>query len=617
MTLNDNFLTYLEKHIPNFSKLKKKGSIVFTCPNSQNHKIPSKAPTCTAINGSDKYYCLQCSWKGTFIDAVKIIEPEKRLDSEDKIMAYLLQSEKIEPYPELEVYEKYKWSLVPVAPNGKNPIENDWTNKTHLDKIEWINWLEKKTNIGVRTGEVSGITVIDVDLKVEPNGEFDEIYKELMDSKTLTQNTPHGRHFVFHYDKDIPQVVKLGGMTIDTRNDGGQILIAPSKINQLCYHWVDSNIDIKIIPENIKAKVLELLKVEKVDNSKVSEEMTQISEEVKAIGEGGRNGMLTSIGGLLINKLSPEQTELVLSIMNQKFMNPPLPSAEVKAMLGSLSGYKETEEQTQEKMIYECFTLVQTDVSAKDIMEHTGLKRAIVDKYLSKFFKEGKAVRRGRGRYDLKSKVEWTNEAQNPIKEYPYKIPYFNDIAYFQDSDIILIGAPQGKGKTHIAMNIIRQMKIQGITPYYISLESGSRHEKIAEQLQLIPKDYYVSKESIDNPLQIEIEPNAFTIIDWLYTGEDFAATLTIFKHLNDEMKKKKGILVVFTQLKENYDYFAVNLIKSFPSLAARYIRDDDTGLIGHFQADKIRDPKGHYSTATVNCKFDFDTKELVKQEIV
>jgi len=102
-----------------------------------------------------------------------------------------------------------------------------------------------------------------------------------------------------------------------------------------------------------------------------------------------------------------------------------------------------------------------------------------------------------------------------------------------------------------------------------------------------------------------------------LYTGEDFAQTQAIFKYLSDEMRRKGGILVVFTQLKEDYNYFAVNLIKSFASFASRYMYDDTTGVIGHFEIDKIRDSKGHYQNARVDCSFDFSNKILTKKEII
>jgi hypothetical protein len=621
MINNEQFIEYLKSKIVGFEKTSKKGQILFTCPNVNQHKYKGNTPTMTPISGSDKFYCLQCGFKGTIYDCIRILEVDKKSFSDGQIMEYLANTMKIDNYPELNEYKKYGWSLLPIAKNGKIPLEKGWTETEHKEKSDWLKWIESGLNIGVRTGEVSGITVIDADLKVAPSGEYEEIYKELTASKTLIQNTPHGKHFIFKYDKEIKQTSKIAGVTIDIRNDGGQILCSPSKINNLNYTWVNLGSDIKNVPEIVKVKLLSLNKVDRVETEKMSEDLTQSKGELPKLKNnnliGCCNDTFIKLGGILINKLTPEQVEFTLSVFNTQLLENPMPQNAIRGMIGSLEGYKETEESTQEKAIYECCKLLQCDISAKDVMEHTNLKRAIVDKYLAKLHKEGKLVRRGRGRYDLKQQIEWVTEAQEFSAEYKYKIPYFNDVAHFHSGDIILLGTPTGKGKTHIALNIIKQMKEQGVMPYYISLESGSRHEKIAQQLGLTSKDYYISKESIDNPTQIEIVPNSCSIIDWLYTGEDFAMTQSVFKHLADEMRRKGGILVVFTQLKESYDYFAVNLIKSFASFAARYIYDDSTGVIGHWEIDKMRDPKGHYQTARVDCSFDFSSKLLIKKEII
>lgn len=605
----EDIFNYLKEKVPNFTKTTKRGQFLFTCPRENSHKLATSSPTMTTVTGSDKFYCLLCGWKGTAFDLVRLVEDKPMTDEE--VISFLTNKMEIDTYPELETYKKLNWSLVPIAKNGKNPLEKDWTNKTHLDKAEWLKWIEQGLNIGVRTGEVSGITVVDFDGHGTIQPEEEEIYQLLTDAKTLIQNTARdGKHFVFKYEKELETGVKLGGLNFDIRNDGAQILTSPSKINSNSYHWVNIEEEIKVCPEELKVKLLSLA------NTKVKTQISkEIEEQIKQVPQGGRNDTLVSLGGLLINKLQPEQTELVLSIINQKFMNPPLPNFELKAMLSSLTGYKDTEEQTQERAIYECCQLLQGDISAKDIMEHVGVKRAIADKYLAQFHKEGKLARKGRGRYDCKQKVEWVNETQEQGKEYAFKIPYFDDVAYFRNGDIILIGAPTGRGKTTIAINYIKQMRAQGVTPFYLSLEAGSRHEKTAKALGLTQQDYYIPKETVSNPLQIEIEPNSFTIVDWLYTGDDFAQTQAVFKHLNDEMVRKGGVLIVFTQLKENYDWFAVNLVKSFPRFAARFVYDDDTGVVSHFQVDKITDPKGHYQVATIPTEFNFDTKELKKKD--
>ena len=629
MDLSEKLFIYLKSKIKEFSKTTKKGAYLFTCPNIANHKFRAKSPTATIITGSDKISCLQCSWKGTFYDVIRLLEPEKKNYSDAQITEYLIDTFEVDMYSDLEIYKKYDWALFPIAKNSKIPIEGEeWRKSDYRDKLKWIKWLNNGLNIALNN-EKSKVIIVDVDTK-----DIDESLKQLKEevcqileeSQTLMQNTPHGgKHYVFQQNSEIPQKVNIGNLKIDTRTEKGYILVSPSAIDNKSYSWLNLGIDIKKIPENVKAKLLELMKVDKGRKEEIPQELaTEKTEPLKLKNnnlDGCCNDTFVKLGGMLINKLTIDQTEYTLNVLNRNLLENPMPSQSIKAMIGSLEGYKETEEQTQEKAIYECCKLIATDISAKDILDSVfsgdRKKRAIVDKYLAKFHKEGKLSRRGRGRYDLKAKVEWTDESKETIPEYKYKIPYFNDIAYFHDSDIVLIGAPTGRGKTHIAMNIIREMKKQGIKPYYISLESGSRHEKIANQLKLSPKDYYIPKDPVDNPLQVEIELNSFTIIDWLYTGEDFAATQSIFKHLSDEMRRKGGILIVFTQLKENYDWFAVNLTKSFPRLAARFIYDDETGLISHFQCDKITDPKGHYSTTVIPCEFDFQTKILTYKKLI
>jgi hypothetical protein len=621
----EDLLKYLKEKIPNFTKTSKRGQILITCPREAEHKFKTNSPTLTTIPGSDKYYCLSCGFKGDIYSLIRLVEKKPNLTNEE-IISFMTNTMKMDICPELDAYQKYGWSLFAIAKNSKKPLKDEhWREEgvSTKEKSKWLNWLENGCNLAVNC-EFSNVMIIDFDdkeVKEESIPLRDELKKLLEDNKTLTQNTARGgKHYLFQFDGELcfKQQTDISGLKIDTRTHKGYFLVSPSKINNLNYNWVNLGEEIKVISLELKSKLLELIKVEKGRKSETSLETTQILEEVKQIKEGGRNSLLVSLGGLLTKSLTSQQVEFVLSIINQKFMNPPLPKFEINAMLGSLEGYKQSEEQTQEQSIYEACQIIQTDIGAKDIIDHVfpgeTKKRAIVDKYLAKLHKEGKLSRRGRGRYDCRQKVDWVNESQEQAKEINYKIPYFDDVAYFRNGDIILIGAPTGRGKTTIAINFIKQMRAQGITPFYLSLEAGSRHEKTAKSLGLTQKDYYIPKETVTNPLQIEIEPNSFSIIDWLYMGDDFAQTQAVFKHLNDEMVRKGGILVVFTQLKEDHQWFAPNLVKSFPRFATRFVYDDETGIVGHFDICKITDPKGHYQNATISTEFNFETKELIKK---
>ena len=622
------FTEYLKSKLPNFAKTSKGGKVLFTCPQSAQHKFQKDTPTMTVVPASDKFYCLLCGLKVTMYDCVRILEEDKKSFSDGQIMEYLINTMDVDAYPEFILYKKYGFSLLPIAKNGKVPLEKGWTDQTHCEKSDWLKWVEQGLNLGIRTGEVSGITVIDADLKVAPTAEFEEIYKELTATKTLTQNSPKGKHFIFKYDKDLKQTAKINGVTIDIRNDGGQILCSPSKINNLSYNWVNPDSDIKEVPENVKAKLLSGNKVDEIDSSKMSEEMTQIIDHpIELVSNnlmGQCNDTFIQFGGALLKMGLPiDKVKGILFYLNKHWLKNPMPSNVIDAMLGSLEGYKGTEEHTQEQAIYEACQLIMMDIGAKDIMEHTQLKRAIVDKILSKFHKEGKLVRMGRGRYSCKQVVEWTSEPQIISPIYPHKIPYFSEVSKFFEGNIILIGAAYGEGKTTIGVNFIKQLKAQGIKPYYIPLESGSSFEEDVKSLGLSCADYYTPKIDDDNPpvnpMQIEIQSRSFTIIDWIDQAEDFAKTQGILKHFNEEMRKKGGILVLFVQIrKTSHEWFAPDLINTYPAFAARFMWDDgETGLVSHFNCDKIRNPLGHYSNARIETEYDFDTKELKKKEVI
>lgn len=604
MITTEQLFLYLEKKIPTFIKTRKAktGELLFTCPNITNHKFKS-APSAT-FSPSGNVVCLICGWKGTMYDAIRILEEDKHNKTDAEIVDYLIGLLHLDMYTELNAYQTYGFALIPLLQNSKAPFEKGWTESQHKDKIQWIKWLNNNLNIGIRTGEVNGITVIDADFKVAPVG-FEEIYKELIALDTLMQDTPHGRHFIIKYDKDIQQTTKIGGVHLDIRNDGGQIVAAPSRVDVNSYKWINLGTEIKTITSELKNKLLELMKVENTNSIEVPQKSTEPLKLKNNNLDGCCNDTFISIGGMLIKQLSPEQTEFTLNIMNKYLLENPMPSTAIKGMLNSLSEYKGTDEGTYEQIIYDYMKLMQTDVTPRDVIENTKLPRNIVDKYLSKFVKDGKAVRLGRGRYQYKEKIEWMDSTPELVTEYKYKIPLFNDIAIFQDRDVILLGAKTNDGKTTIALNMIKEMIVQGVKPYYIYSEAGSRWQKTSESLGITGKFYRTYHE---NPLAIELEYNAFSCIDWLHL-EHKESTDTTLKHLNDELQRKGGILVIFTQLKQTSEFFAPNLIDHYPTFAAKLIQDNDTKTLSHFDIQKIKEPRGNFCTYQLQCEFNPETK--------
>jgi hypothetical protein len=207
-----------------------------------------KDPALTAQQVANTHF-IQClnpacprKEKFTLISVVKKFEKKEKM-SNSEIVEYLKTLLKVKVITDNDKnkinnlftkYEKNGWSLVPIKRNDKTPIELNWTNKEHKDRREWWEWLNNELNLGVRTGAVSNLTVIDIDQKPIPK----EV-KEIMGDPLIAETT-HGFHLFFSYDKDLPKC-RVKDLKTDIENNNGQVVITPSIINDVPRKWLNNN----------------------------------------------------------------------------------------------------------------------------------------------------------------------------------------------------------------------------------------------------------------------------------------------------------------------------------------------------------------------------------------
>ncbi len=116
----------------------------------------------------------------------------------------------------------------------------------------WHRWPE--ANVGIRTGQESGLIILDVDAR--HGGE-----ESLMTLEATYDRLPHtlhahsgggGRHLYFHYPgQRIPNSAQVGGYPgLDLRGDGGYI-VAPPSLHQSGQHyaWQEETCPLAALPE--------------------------------------------------------------------------------------------------------------------------------------------------------------------------------------------------------------------------------------------------------------------------------------------------------------------------------------------------------------------------------
>ncbi|WP_026477568.1 bifunctional DNA primase/polymerase [Alkaliphilus transvaalensis] len=222
-------------------------------------------------------------------------------------------------------------------PRTQNGLKDATTNE-YLIRKWWKDWPD--ANIGIVTGDVSGLIAIDID----PRHGGDDSLEELIYTNERLPDTVEsltgggGRHILFKCRGDsIKSTVNiLPG--IDIRGDGGYIVAPPSlHVSGDFYQW-----ELSSHPDNTDIADLPKWLFRILNRSKhKSKRDTQKWRDLVLYGvkEGERNMAVTSLTGhLLAHRIDPVITYQLIYCWNQICNEPPLPNDELKRVVDSIAG---------------------------------------------------------------------------------------------------------------------------------------------------------------------------------------------------------------------------------------------------------------------------------------
>lgn len=224
------------------------------------------------------------------------------------------------------------WAVFPLVPNTKRPLTpNGFKNASKSAEAVKKWWAEHpNANIGLATGEASGIVVVDVDIKNGAKGRESLASLKGM-SPTLTVTTPSGGWHLYFL---CPPggIRSRNGMLpgIDFKGSGGYVVGPGSVIDGKAYEYIDAEAHISALPAIV---------TEVVGRTNGSHPMPA-SPAGEIIPEGARNAALASIAGTMRRRgLDVDRITAGLKAVNAKRCRPPLPEAEVETISASIARY--------------------------------------------------------------------------------------------------------------------------------------------------------------------------------------------------------------------------------------------------------------------------------------
>lgn len=206
----------------------------------------------------------------------------------------------------------------------KRPILVSWKafQSKAADENLITTWWEQypDANIGIITGKISGITVVDIDTKGGKAVPLDTF------PKTFTVRTPSGGyHLYYKYNPNISQTANTFPHLphVDIRNDGGYVVAPPSDNGKGNSYEVVENLPLAEFP-------LKLFNAKKGSRK---------LHDVIGVKAGGRNDSIASFAGQLLRN-APEKewgSEVWPAVQraNQTY-SPPLPPGELKTTFDSI-----------------------------------------------------------------------------------------------------------------------------------------------------------------------------------------------------------------------------------------------------------------------------------------
>lgn len=589
----DNIIPYLDKI--NYPTKQLGKTIMIQCPACQSEPFSAQK-----IPNAAKISCFKCRVNMSLIDIVKYTNPKYELSTDEEIVQYiktLLGLNVITEQDEQDIkralafYHECGFSLVPVAPNAKVPIERNWPKCQHKSIEEWEQWVFNKTNVGVNCGEISGVTVIDIDSE-----EVYQQYKAML-NPTLIQKSTRGYHYFYQYEAELNTANGLVPH-FDVANNEHQVVIYPSIVDGVQRKFTNL-----VAPEKMSNELLEFIKTQqaKTPARKQLAVDDAIVDDIKCENiqlknlDGVCNSTWIKLGGILRKELNAGQTAWVLQLLNKKLLEKPMDFKSITAMCQQIEKYCHQDDNELAHKIVDYLMAAESAPAAEIEVGIFGERpRGENKKKFSKTLVDlikAKKIRRTNKEYKLRSQTDWKEDFISAAKPLEFKVPYFNDVANFHWGEHILIGGVKGSGKSTLVMNIIKRLVVQGVKPYLIELEPAKKFLRTGMRLGLVEGDFYWS--CID-PMEAEIPQNSVIVIDWLLP-KDYAKTDQMFYDINQKLLETNSFMIAFMQTRpKSNEWYAKDLVEFFPSLTARFILDDyyisrDTSK---FVIDKVNDPK-------------------------
>jgi len=247
----------------------------------------------------------------------------------------------------LDFIDEHNLKIFPADPDTKRPLVKGWQEKASKDpdQITQLFDLFDSPMIGVPTGPLNGISVLDIDQRPTGNGIWELEEKGISLPCTRASTTPSGgRHYYFKTGElEIPNSAGRIAPLVDFRGKGGYVIAPPSESSKGGYEWESAFYFKEASFQPISEYWLKLVMPKAINTSKnrkvgfSPQKKPDHSWLLQPIREGQRNNEMTRRAGYLLKKNDRSHAWHLFEKMNSLLCEPPLDLIELRQIFESIA----------------------------------------------------------------------------------------------------------------------------------------------------------------------------------------------------------------------------------------------------------------------------------------
>lgn len=458
-------------------------------------------------------------------------------------------------------YHNLGFNVIPVNQDKRPLIKWETYQKQKSTKEEIENWFLKfkDPNIGLVTGEISDLLVIDTDTPASIQEVQDFLPENLV---TPIQRTPHGgKHFFFKHQQGFSNRARLVPGT-DIRTTGGYIVVDPSTNgNGLTWKWIEGLSLLELTPAPLPDALLSYLQV--FAYSLYKEKRDEVTQGHRMFRLGTRDDDLFHIGNQLAISRTPESEIVqVLEILGLN-SDPPFPEKEIQAKIKSvlerckkrdfnisqdLKLWVESQEGHFKVTEYHTESQIVTKEQKHAVIQ--ALKRLQEEGIIEKFGEQRGVYRKIQSKSD---EIDFMGVEEKVIEIiWPFEIQEWVKIL---PKNIIVVAGESNAGKTAFLLNV-SFMNMGKFKINYFSSEMGAM--ELRDRLSKFETNLIHWKENVNfrersSNFGDVVKSNDVNIIDFLEITDEFYKIGGMISEIFNKLKK--GIAIIALQKNPKTDF--------------------------------------------------------------